>query len=302
MAQLKLKWDRSELGNPTEGNNATYDKDSLILKGPPKSAPFIFKPVVDERFGKFLFTSFTYTNHTIPGESWARKHVNQKHLGEANSPEAERFWDIVKQMKELKNDGREKTEEYKVLEVQRKLLSQDKLGWLTVVSPGDSKFRALKLNATLINLLFGKAATKDKPAIPSLVEKMTADGRDPYDLTSDFGWLRYYKEGEKMATKHTVEEATEPEVVLVKGKNMTIESPISLKVHVDVLTATVDKLPDYLDFEKRTGFTYEESVAYAETLEVPQRVIDQATRKGGYEKRETVDENISDGDKLDEAF
>jgi hypothetical protein len=198
----------------------------------------------------------------------------------ASSPENDKFWEVRKQLADLKKAGQGESIEGKKLENLVKKLQSRNGGYLLIIEPDSSTIKALKVSTSVLDILNGKDATQYKPALPSLIKTMALEGRSPFDVRKNHpeeGWLRIYKTGEGLATRYFVEPMMTTEVVEQNGKKFRSESYSKHQVHEKILKGqvTLADFPDVVAFEKKNAWTREECEAYVASscTVVPERFL-----------------------------
>lgn len=254
---------------------------TVIIKGVPgPDSPLLFKIVPQKRANGKSEGYWAITKHThLVGDRDPknrknyRSHLCQKSAGQKECPECDKYYDLLGRMREMEKEGRKGTPEYMRLETQSKMLAPQQKGWLLVVLPDNPEVKAICVGKDVLNKLFGKAATKWKPAVESLITKMAADGNDPYNLRSNTGWIKLYKEGEGRDTVYTVEAAKQTVQAVVNGKTVPATVPIELSVHENIFKTKRSDLPNLGKFEERAVWKMEWSQYMSENFHAPAAAV-----------------------------
>lgn len=271
-------------------------KDSKILSNlPGQDKPLICKFISDPRSGS-AYVQMSYYAYTVGPDP--KKHSRQrpsllslKKL--AADPEKEEFWSLHNEIKELKKTHNEKHPAVVALEDLKKLFNARECGWFYFVEPNSDVIKCIKLGPDVINQLFGKEATKYKPAYVSILETAAKQGKSPYDLMKNTGWLKMYKTGEGLSTRyHVAIETAQVEETDANGETFTKTSTVSHPVHNRLTTEGVDltEFPNPLEFEARNAFTVDETLNFIKSrgTVIPERFMPQA----GGESREVNEEDV----------
>lgn len=263
-------------------NLETPGKDSrFVLKIPGPEKPLICKILPDPRYGN--------------GKSWYRPHrqfpfmigpnpdtdTRQKTCMSffgGSSPENDAYWEYKKKFAELKKLGKGNSIEATKLEALTKKFNPKDGGWLLIIEPESSVVKAVRVGISVLQFLTGKEATDTKPAIPSLIKKMAADGVSPFDVRQSKpkrGWIKIYKTGTGLATRYFVEPVEVDVPFEQNGRKLMAKDYAELNVHEKILgnQLTMADLPDVLDFEKKFAWTPDECQTFVNSLgtEVPER-------------------------------
>lgn len=289
--------DSEELGaSDVSGQNvlAPVRRSNVIKDVPGPDAPLLFKIVPQKRSNGNLEGYWAITTHVhLVGDRDPRNsknfrsHLCQKTSSQTACSECDKYWEIKNKRKELKKAGKEGTPEDLRLERQEEALKPKQQGWLLVVTPDSPEVKAMRVGVQVLNALFGKAKTKYKPEIPSLITQMIADGNNPYDLKSDTGWIAYSKTGEKMGTTYTVVSASKKEqVVLNNGAKTYADVPVSAKVHPNILKLKRSDLPNLAKIEEKNIWSKEDSDFMAANFRAPDHILEAAQNGGQNEEDE----------------
>lgn len=255
--------------------------DTVIIKSlPGPDSPLVFKIIPQKRASGKSEGYWAITKHThLVGDRDPknkknyRGHLCQKTAGQADCPECDKYYALTGEMKALEKAGKKGTPEYLRLETQSKVIQPSYKGWMLVVLPDSPKVKAICVSKDVINKLFGKAATSFKPAVESLINKMVANGNDPYNLKSQTGWIRAWKEGEGMGTTYTVEEAKQTVQVPIEGNMVTATVPAKFSVHENIFKTKRSELPNLGKFEERNVWKKEDSAFMATNFRAPDHVL-----------------------------
>jgi len=287
------------LGSMDFGGVEPPKKEYGTLKIPTdENTPLICKLVADPRRPKDAYFQVYYHRHMVGPSSRTdgRYHLCQKTKKES-CPECDRFWDIAKEMKALKNEGRgyikgadgkdAPTPEYAALKREQDLYRQSDRYWLLVLPIGTTKPQAVLVTKEIVEKLFGREAKKDWsgkdiPAIQGQYYAMKDRGRSPFNLKSDQGWIKMWRTGEPpQVTYHAVEAMIEGEIEAKDGSKITALQPIRSKVPEAVLLLTSDDIIDVSNIDiknSKMSWTNEESLAYVESCGT---AIPARCKKGG---------------------
>lgn len=275
--------DNEELGSSTVTADqvATPGYRSAVIKGiPGPDSPLIFKIVPQKRANGKSEGYWAITKHThLVGDRDPknkknyRSHLCQKSSGQSDCPECDTYFQILGQMRDLEKEGKKGTPEYLRLETQSKMIAPQQKGWLLVVLPESPEVKALCVGKDVLNKLFGKAATKFKPAIESLINKMAADGNDPYNLRSTTGWIKLFKEGEGRDTVYTVQSATVTVQVDMNGKKIPATVPMEMPVHENIFKTKRSDLPNLGKYEERSVWKKEWSDYMSKNFHAPEAAL-----------------------------
>jgi len=278
--------------NATAGNIFSFDpfaletpgKDSrYITKVPGEEKPLICKILPDPTYanGKSWFRpikSFGFLTGPNPDTDMRMK-VCMSFFGE-HSPENDAHWEYKKQLSELKKAGKGNSTDAAKLKLMADKLYPKEGGWLFFIEPESPTIKALRVPASVLHILNGKEASDTRPAIPSLIKGMAADGVSPFDVGQQkpkLGWLKIWKTGAGMATRYHVAAVQEEKVVEVSGKKYSSRDYVEMNVHEKILKReiTMADLPNVVDFERKFAWTHAECLAYVESActKVPERFL-----------------------------
>lgn len=257
-------------------------KNSILSKFPGPDSPLICKLVPDLLRGKVngkFFEYFEVQEHghiggiDKTGKPMIFQHPCQKSLGASFCPECNRYWD---EYKRLQLAGGEDTFEGKEIKKVMDMLSPKQKAWVYFITPESDSVKAVKLPRDLMNKLWGKAKTKWKDAIPSLIDDMKSKGMSPYDLKTPIGWLSLCKTGEKLGTTYHAAMAQKTEVIMENGRSSgTVNKFVSANVSQYLLTSfDISSLVDFRKIEQQRAFTAAESEAFAKNPFItPERIV-----------------------------
>jgi hypothetical protein len=235
----------------------------FITKVPEKDSPLIVKfvvhpkwPIECRKLGYFPIDE--YRHRVGSGENDIRTHPDlvSLHLSK-ESPEKTAYVEARRAMRDMDRAGQKDTPAYKKLEAQSKLFEPSTKGWFLVIKPNSDTVECVKLPKDVINKLWGKKATQFSNEVPSLIEQMRTEGRDPYNPRSETGWVEIFKEGTSLGTRYTVREWVEETQKMIEGQRVKVTIPRQAGVKLGGVT--VDKLPNPVDFFKNYTFTLEEA-------------------------------------------
>ena len=246
---------------------------NIILQWPSKENAIVAKFVCDPLYdnGKKMYRPVQYFPHpTGTKDSDRSRHVCQTFLGSKDSPENDFFWEKVKELSALKKANRGDSDEARFLKELIRSFKPSKKGWFLIVRPDSKVIQAIRVPESGIDILMGKKADAyNKEEIPSLLNKMQAEGNSPFDLTNTKGWVKLYKTGDKLTTKYFIEEAQIDATAETKdGKKITYQTSLEANVDQHLLSDDVDsgEIPNVVEFEKKYAFSYEESVNYVKSM------------------------------------
>lgn len=290
--ELGLNYSDEELITPE------IKKNLLLTKIPNSDSPLIFKLIPDLRNakpGKIPQYREIYEHaHIIGtdnnGKPIRRTHLCQKSLGSKKCPECDKYYEILNLLKTVG----EQTADGKELKKLAEILRPTQRRWVNVLPINSDSIKAYKLPKDLINKLWGKEATKFRPAVQSILTEMKTMGMSPFNLQESTGWLSLSKDGEGLATQYTLEIAKiETPKLNAKGMVVGMESSFMESNVSESLLKNFNKDTDLLDTEtldKNNSFTYEESEEFAKNPRItPQRILDLVNEKT--EKSMDSDEN-----------
>lgn len=275
------------------GNDSRF-----VLKIPGPDRPLICKILPDPGYGsgKSWYRPLKQFSHMVgPNpDTDTRQHVCQSFFG-LSSPENDAYWEYKKAAADLKKQGKGNSIEYSKLEALTKKFQPKNGGWLLIIEPESPVIKAVRVPVSVLDLLNGKEKTEYKPAIPSLIKQMAADGVSPFDIVQQKpkqGWIKIYKTGEGLATRYFVEAVTVNLTVEKDGRKFSATDYQELNVHAKILAGELTRadLPDVVNFEKKFAFTPEESATYVKSqgTAVPQRFLKAAQPANG--RKDETDE------------
>ena len=273
-------------------------KDTKIVSGfPAQEKPLIVKLLRDPRSGG-TFVQMGYYGYNVGPDP--KKHSRSRPSLQsmkklAADPEKEAFWAIHNQIKELKKTHNENHPDVVALEAKKKLFSARDCGWFYFIEPNSDVIKAIKFPPDAINMLFGKEATKYRPAYVSVLDTLAKQGRSPYDLNNETGWLKLYKTGEGLATRYFVGlDAQQTEVVDANGDVSTKTAANKYAIHSRLLTegAELSEYPNPIEFEARSAFTLDETITYVDSngTKIPERFYPGNSTSSDDSPREVSDE------------
>lgn len=259
----------------------------LNTKIPEKDQPLICKFVLDPRWAidhrkRGYIAVDEYRHRVGTGENDFRSHPDLVMLGLApSSPEKEAYRAARDIMRELEKSGKKGTPEYVKAEAQAKLFEPALKGWFLIVKPNGNVIEGQRMPKDVVNKLWGKKETPWTKEVPSLIDMMKKEGRDPYNVRSESGWVMIYKEGQGLGTRYTVKEWDEERNETINGQKVKVTVPLTAKTNLAGLT--LDKIPNPLDMAKRNAFTLEEAQAFVKSggSVVPARALLQTNPNTG---------------------
>ena len=275
--------DNEELGSSvitTDDVTNPAKKENIIKTLPGEESPLIFKIVPQKRNGKMVGYWPVYSHTHLVGDCDPnnrknyRSHLCQKMFSK-DCPECNKYYANLDRMKEFEKTGKKGTPEYNKLEIQNKFLKPAFKAWVYVVTPDSPEVRAIKLPRDIVNKLWGKGQTKFRPAVPSLITQMSANGHDIYNLRSNTGWVKAWKTGEGMATAYSVEAATVVvTATLPNGQNTQARVAMDQPIHENILKTKRSDLPDLEKFEERNIWKPEDSLYFSVNLRAPDYILE----------------------------
>jgi hypothetical protein len=234
-----------------------------------------------------------------------RMHFSLKMI-QADCPKNNIYWDNMKLRKKLKAEGKTETREYKRVEALI-AANRPKTGALFLfIEKGQKTVRPLFLKETMIEELFGVKGHWQKPDAPGLLKNLKAEGRNPYDVLSNEGWIRLWKTGTGKDTKFHVELDQEVSEVVMNGRTVKAKVPTECPVDPAVIDMIKGgKLPDLLALasDPKEMWSNDECEEYAKNLTIPERFQKRAARAVAAVRSTPVAEESSllSGDYEDEA-
>ena len=258
------------------GNDSRF-----VLKIPGPDRPLVCKVLPDPGYGngRSWYRPLKQFSHMVgpDPEKDIRQHVCQSFFG-LSSPENDAYWEYKKAASELKKQGKGNSSECAKLEALTKKFQPKNGGWLLIIEPESPVIKAVRVPISVLDLLNGKEKTEYKPAIPSLIKQMAADGVSPFDIVQQRpkqGWIKIYKTGEGLATRYAVEAAKVDLEVEQNGRKFRASDYQELNVHAKILSGELTRadIPDVVGFERKFAFTAEESATYTQShgTVVPER-------------------------------
>jgi hypothetical protein len=280
---------KSYIGTPSSTPVNPGRNVQIVTKVPgadkPIVAKFLYVPSEYYGDGNSSYWPANYFTHLIgPNpQTDSRKHVCQKLLGSKNSPEYDAYAKYSNAYYGLERAGEGNTAEALRLKSLMKSLKPSKGGYLFFVEPNDPTIKALKMSADLVNKLIGRKGNEKIKTIVGVIDRMHKDGLRPYDVTSNSGWVKIFKTGEKLSTEYHME----PYTVVVEeetktGKKIKTHVDGEASVHPKVYDPSTDSseiqlsdFPNPAEFERKFSFTYDEAVSFVESAAtaVPSRFL-----------------------------
>jgi len=243
---------------------------NIITSWPKEETAIIAKLMCDPTYsnGSKIYRPANYYTHPTGNKQTDKsRHICRTFFGEKTSPENEKFWEIVKGLSQLKKQQLSDSQEARVLKEKLKIFKPSRRGYILFVRPESPNIQALRIPESIIDTLIGCKGDDYKEAKVSLIDTMIASGNSPFDLTSNTGWLKFYKRGESINTEYFVEPAEVQSVAETKdGKKVKYNEPLAAIVHSRFLEdLSIEEVPNVLAFEARFAFTVEESQAFVES-------------------------------------
>jgi hypothetical protein len=275
--------------NDNETNAPTTSRNLILTEIPVEENQLVMKFVPDLSRGKINgrydeYWEIKEHGHISGIDTKTNKpiislHPCQRTLGAKSCPECDRYFELLKQVKEA---GGKETEKGKSYQRAIEILKPRKKGWILYVTQDSDVIKAYKAPESVINMLWGKAKSAYYPEIPSLIADMRSQSMSPFDLRNNtMGWISIHKTGEGLGTRYFVQIASKTVPKIVNGRPVGTSSEyISATVSDYILNSyDLSNLPDVRKFESTYAFTMEESIEFAKNpLITPQRVVDQFKR------------------------
>jgi hypothetical protein len=249
-------------------------KGQIIIKIPEK---IIFKLV---KFSKEkTYIQMDYFKHKIgDSDKDTRDHVCQISIGNSSiSPEKDMYFAARAKLKELK-EARASEEAIRKQEVIVNKFKPITRAWLLIVTPNNPKLTAIRVPKSVVDEIFGveeKYSSEYRPARKGILNEMLEDGRSPFDIKSNIGWLELTKTGTGINTRYHVKEMMNSVTKVEDKRKITYTEPGKAEVNPTILTLNTSDIPNIYDFERKFAFTFEEAKAFAASLgaEVPKRFL-----------------------------
>jgi hypothetical protein len=263
----------------------TPGRDSrFILKVPGPDKPLICKIIPDPRYanGKSWYRPLKQFPFMVgPNKDTdTRQKTCMSFFGE-ESPENNAYWEYKKQLSVLKKAGKGNSIEATKLDVMVQKFYPKEGAWLLIIEPESPVIKAVKVPQSVLQFLTGKDATDTKPAVPSLIKALAADGVSPFDVRQSkptLGWIKIFKTGQGLATRYHVVPAQREIEVEHQGRKIKATEYQPLNVHEKITTPgqlTIADLPDVVDFERKFAWTLEECETFVKSnaTVVPDRFL-----------------------------
>lgn len=260
--------DVMNLGKPSEDDGKGGKNSNLTLKVPGPDNPLIIKLVPTLK--GLLYQPVEYYKYQVgPNpQTDSRSRPSAASLGLADKDiENEEFWKNVKELSALKKAGMTKeAPQFKAIQQIVKMYEPSKGGWLYYYEPDSPTIKALKLNPSMINTLFGRKGEGQIKDIPSIVDAIHKRGMSPYKPSNTKCWLKIYKTGEKLATEYHVELFTTTEHDSEGNETKkNVERPVHAKFLDAKTVLTTEDYPDTLSFDQAQLFTDDETKEFIKT-------------------------------------
>jgi hypothetical protein len=280
---------------------------SLILKIPGPDSPLIVKLLPEPTKGRAYLPVNYYKYAVGPNaQTDSRSRPSRQSLGLDEKDQEDKVkWEGIMAMSAMKkaNPTTYKNDpKFKAIQTLTKLFEAKEAGWAFVIEPEATTIKALKLNKSMINSLFGRKGEGQIKAIPSVVENLHKKGKSPYKIDHQDCWLKIWKTGEGLATEYFIEHHAEVATKVIEGETIEYKKPITLKVNEKFLSGQLDAAdyPDPIKFDLKQVFTPEETAEFIETQGnvFPERFGKSSGGKNrdeqSDESRTTVSDNGSD--------
>lgn len=281
--------------NPEDVKNPV--KDDGTLKIGDKSQPTIVKLCADPRRPKESFFKTKYIRYLVGPDPRkdGRFRLSRKMLQDKD-PVVEAYWECHNKLKELKASNQTDSSEYRKLEQLKKSYAEHDRYHLEVIPLNGNKPKVMTVVGQVKDILFGREAWGDKPAIKSLVDDMKDMKRSPFNLRIETGWLKLYKTGEGIETRYYAEEykveqmMKDPET----GEEESVSRPFKAKVNPAIFELEIDQCPDLskIDMDDaKMVWSYDECEAFVKSqgTVVPERCLKKA--KGQKSEEDQPDPN-----------
>lgn len=280
------------------------DKSQLISKYSPSVITKIPEKIVFKlaKFSKEkTYYVMDYFKHRVGiSEKDTRDHVCQISIGGTFSPEKDAYFNARKELKILKEKNGNK-DRIAQLEVIINKFKPTTRAYLLIIMPNDPKPKALRVPMSVVDDIFGVTESQAKeyrPARKGLLSEMLEEGRSPFDVRSNVGWIQLTKTGTGIATRYKVEEL-QNRVTKVEGKQkITYSEPGVAEINPAILNLTTADIPDVFEFERKFAFTLEEAKEFVESLgaKVPARFLKSDNQKQSHDIEKSdynIDNSIS---------
>jgi hypothetical protein len=269
-------------------------------------SPYIKLPKSGEvLYGKFLLINDGTRRPYIPapyhefmvGDDPAkdtRMHFCLKMKDGSDCPRCEEFWSKMKSRKALRDAGKEGSPEYKKDDTLVKANKVGKGGLFLFVEKGSNNVKILFVKESMLNVLFGTKEDKyrNQVATEGILQKMKAEGLNPYNIIDPKGWLKLYKTGSGLGTQFFAEVEQETVEAEINGKVRKVKQEVERKVP-DSLIENIKKgnIPNILEVVsgEHEMWTIEECKDFVRDMTVPSRFM-KKQRANVSSKSKPVDE------------
>ena len=229
-----------------------------------------------------------------------RSHFCRKMLGE-ECPQDEEFWKQMKIRKALKDQGKEGSAEYKKADAIIKANKIGTGGLLLFVEKGSPTVKILFLKEKMLGVLFGvkEDTYRKKPAVEGLLQRMKAEGMNPYNLKDPKGWLKIWKTGTGLDTQFYAEVESETVEAEINGKirkvKQEVERPVSEAL---IANLKAGKFPNIIEVisDEHEMWTNEECAQYVQDMTVPTRFKRKARTEAASKSTPVKEELDLEGD------
>jgi len=199
-------------------------------------------------------------------------------LGKGQSKEYEFYKGLYKQLDELRDQGKQDSEDAKIIEAKIKRMKPKYHYYYLYITPDNPMVKALKAPVSVHNQIAGRSGNQYREEIPSVFQQAIKNGMN-IALTKDpeknkTGWLKIWKTGQKMATRYhaAIDSSketrdyggTKAEVTVINEHNVP-----------NIESIAKGKWPDIFEYEEKFAWTEEECQAWIDSdfTKTPDRVM-----------------------------
>lgn len=206
-----------------------------------------------------------------------RFHFTRQAIGDG-CPITDRFWELMKERKVLKDRAERETPAYKRIESEIARLRVKNGGLFLFLEKGTKNVVPLFLKENVIRILLGGKGYGDQVPTEGLVKELKKQGIHAFNLTSPVGWITLSKRGQGKDTQFFASLAETTTQVEAGGRMISAKIPVELAVPNEVLDMDIDDLPKLEDVlnNERMMWSKEECEAFISNNVVPDRLL-----KGG---------------------
>lgn len=286
-------------GKNEEISAPNQKKSDITFSLPESDRPIIAKFLKDPETGKAAVL-LDYFSHMIGNDpkKHSRRHPCRKSLGLGDSPEKDKFYELMARMGELKKQGKKQTPEYEMLREQFKKFRPQERGFVFYVEPDSPTIKCLAVGPLFLQRLFGQEKDDYRDYVPAITKELQVKGMSPYvdrdKEANKTGWVKIYKTGQGVNTKNHIELYTKSTEVDHEGEKVTVQKPIKCKLNesieemietmasgnygTDFENAVLERFPKPLEMEKeKNAWTFKESEYFVQQegqlSGVPERLL-----------------------------